>query len=132
MRLGVLPSLVIATAALSPCWGCGGSAARTMTTLPVKGKVTYKGQPLVRGTVLFEPDGAGREARGEIKTDGTFVLSTHKEGDGAVPGNHRVSITGGTGKASSAKIPGKYGSLGSSKLEIEVTAEKTDYPFDLP
>jgi hypothetical protein len=111
--------------------GCGSPGAVDTTTIPVKGRVTYKGQPLIQGTVLFEPDGAGREARGEINPDGTFVLSTYKSGDGAVPGTHRVSINGATGKTRASRIPDKYGSGNTSKLEVEVTRGKTEFPFDL-
>ena len=61
--------------------------------IPVKGKVTYKGQPLTTGTVRFEPDGYGRMASGKLQSDGTYVLSTLKEADGVVAGTHRVFIT---------------------------------------
>ena len=93
--------------------------------------MTYKGQPLVRGTITFEPEGAGKEGRAEIQPDGTYVLSTYKAKDGAVPGAHRISIEGATGKAKSTKIPPRYSGTNGSKLQAEVTPEKTDYPFDL-
>ena len=28
--------------------------------VPVKGKVTYKGKPLTKGRIIFEPDGTGK------------------------------------------------------------------------
>ena len=62
--------------------------------LPVKGKVTYKGQPVAKGTIRFEPDGYGRPATGRLQSDGSFVLGTNKEGDGVVAGAHRVSVSG--------------------------------------
>jgi len=131
IRPGVVLSASIA-AALLLVSGCGpSSSAEPVTTVPVKGKVTYKGQPLVRGTIRFQPDGAGREASAEIQADGTYALSTAKEGDGAVPGNHRVTVVGGTGPSAGSKVPGKFASAGSSKLEVEVSAGKTDYPVDL-
>jgi hypothetical protein len=130
MRRSAAPTLLLA-AALLPGGGCGRSSADPLPTVPVKGKVTYKGQPLVRGSVTFEPHGAGREAFGEIGADGTYVLTTSKEGDGTVAGPHRVSVTGGTGKGSAGKIPSKYSSLTASGLEIEVSPDKTDYPIDL-
>jgi hypothetical protein len=123
--------LVLPAAWLLAVGGCGSSGAVNTTTIPVKGRVTYKGQPLTQGTVLFEPEGAGKEARGEINPDGTYVLTTYKPGDGAVPGAHRVSINGATGKTRASRIPDKYGSYNTSKLEAEVTREKTEFPFDL-
>ena len=121
--------IVLAALVLS-CWGCGTSSEPPAgTTIPVKGKVTYKGQPLTQGSVVFEPDG-GREANGEIQSDGTFELTTFKIGDGAVPGVHRVGITGSL-KGGKSPIPVKYRSPSSSKLEVEVSAGKTDYPVDI-
>jgi hypothetical protein len=99
--------------------------------LPVKGKVTYKGKPLARGTVKFEPDGAGRAATGEIQSDGTFVLTTYKQGDGAVPGHHRVAVVGGETQAKEP-VPMKFENFASSKLEIDVSQDKTEYAFNLP
>jgi hypothetical protein len=99
--------------------------------IPAKGKVTYKGQPLTKGTVRFEPEGFGRMASGKLKEDGMFVLSTLKEGDGVVAGHHRVSIadTGKTVKKES--IPVKYASPKTSKLEADVDVEHTEHNFDL-
>jgi hypothetical protein len=124
-------SIVLAALILPPTSGCGGSSSATpVATLPVKGKVMYKGQPLIRGTVAFEPEGKGAEAHGDIQPDGTFSLSTYKAGDGAVPGAHRVSVSGSTAKGKD-NVPAKYKSFGSSKLETEVSAAQTDYTFDL-
>jgi hypothetical protein len=130
MRSG-LACFFVAFATVLSCWGCGKSSVAIPMTYPVKGKVTYKGHPLIRGTIVFEPDGAGKEGRAEIQPDGTYVLSSYKANDGAVPGTHRVSIEGATGKAKSTRIPPRYSSPNGSKLELEVTADKTDYPFDL-
>jgi hypothetical protein len=108
--------------------GCGHSSAATgAPTSPVRGKVTYKGQPLTKGRVIFEPDGKGKQATGEIQPDGTFVLTTYQKDDGAVVGTHRVSID-----APAKVLPIKYGSPNTSKLEVEVAEGKTDpYTFDL-
>lgn len=37
-------------------------------------------------------DGAARAAIGKTDANGTFVLTTYKENDGAVPGNHLVTV----------------------------------------
>lgn len=78
--------------------GCpkGGAAYKTA---PVKGKVVYNGQPVTSGSIHLQPvavQGAaasnpGQPANGQVQSDGTFVLSTYKEGDGAVIGKHKVS-----------------------------------------
>ena len=79
---------------LIPCWGCGTSAGGPQPTLlAVKGKVTYKGQPVTKGVVRFEPDGYGRMATGQLQSDGTFELTTLKAGDGVVAGEHKVTVS---------------------------------------
>ena len=109
------------------CLGCGGtSSSAVMATYPVKGRVTYKGKPLTKGSIQFEPTDSGRGASGEIKPDGTFVLTTYKEGDGAVPGMHRVSVSTAKGV-----VPLKYAQPASSKVEVEVSEDKSEYPIDL-
>jgi hypothetical protein len=130
MRRMALVSFRLATVLLIACAGCGAPADVNSHLIPVKGKVTYKGKALTNGSVSFEPD-AGRQAHAEIQPDGTFELSTFKAGDGAVAGTHRVSMNGSTGKGSVNALPAKYKFPSSSKLETEVSADKTDYSFDL-
>src|SRR5262249_51782014 len=59
----------------------------------VVGTVTYAGQPVRRGTVVFKPDAArgtkGPQAFSGIGEDGTFTLSTLETDDGAVVGTHK-------------------------------------------
>lgn len=108
--------------------GCGGDSSRPPAgaVVPVKGVVTYKGKPLTKGTVRFEPD-AGREAQGDIGPDGSFALTTFAQHDGAVRGVHRVTVTGLPRNV----LPVKFHSAGSSPVEVEVTADKTDYAVEL-
>lgn len=128
MRTG---AAAIVLAALLACSGCGsGAAPHGMPTVPVKGKITYKGQPLSRGSIRFAPEDDGREAHGDIQPDGTFVMSTFKEGDGAIAGIHRVAVKG-TGKGGKEAVPQKYRSPTSSKVEVEVTEGEAEYTIDL-
>jgi hypothetical protein len=67
---------------------------------PVRGTVTIDGQPMTGGKVMFAPVAkgslnSGRPAFGEIQHDGSFALSTYSDGDGAVVGDHWVSIVNG-------------------------------------
>jgi hypothetical protein len=119
--------LVALASLLLPLTGCGAHQGRSYTRklIPVKGTITYKGKPLTKGTIRFEPD-AGRKASGAIRPDGTFVLSTVQPGDGAVPGVHRVAVT-----APRRTIPGKFSNFSLSQIEVEVKAGQTDYPIDL-
>jgi hypothetical protein len=135
------------TAKVQPSWlfallvtlGCSSSGE--LTTAPVSGKVTYNGKPVPNGTVMFVPD-QGPPATGEIAKDGSYRLSTYTDGggDGAVLGNHKISITAlqdtsgalpeqrsGTPKAI---VPRKYLSHETSGLTAEVRAG--DNTIDLP
>lgn len=69
--------------------GCGGEAGLAR----VKGRITYKGQPVTTGEVFFTPEEAGkRGAKGVLDSDGYYVLSTLGNGDGAYVGKHKVSV----------------------------------------
>ena len=62
-------------------------------TIPIEGKVLYKGSPLGFGEVLYNPvEKTGRRARGIIQADGTFQLTTLEKNDGVLPGEYRISI----------------------------------------
>ena len=127
-----LAVLVLVSVLLVPFSGCGIAGSATPPILiPVKGKVTYKGKPLTKGVIQFEPDGFGRKARGQIQSDGTFVLSTAKEGDGVDAGHHQVSITGTGNRPAKELIPKKYTQRNSSELTADVDTEHTEFNFDL-
>jgi hypothetical protein len=80
--------LVLAAASLA---GCGSDLP---TTIPVRGEVQFNGQPMKDGIVVYLPKdaGAARQASGRIRPDGTFVLTTFKNGDGVVPGEYSIII----------------------------------------
>jgi hypothetical protein len=128
MRAGT-PLLLSTVLVLIPCWGCGRNEKPYVApTVPVKGKITYKGQPLTGGSITFESEENGRQSHGSIQPDGTFVMTTFKEGDGAMTGSHRVAVTGQQGKQ---VVPVKFRNTSSSKVQVEVTEGKTDYTIDL-
>ncbi len=89
------PGLLAAALALTSS-GCG--AGNGLTLGRVQGKITYKGEPVKYGTVSFVPDATkgsdGPMAMGNIKEDGTYILSTSDAGDGAVVGHHKISVIG--------------------------------------
>jgi hypothetical protein len=62
----------------------------------VSGLVTYQGQPVELGEVLFLPDSEqgnnGVPSMGAIGKDGTFTMSTQDAGDGVIAGYHKVGI----------------------------------------
>jgi hypothetical protein len=79
--------------------GCGGNRP-----VPVRGSVTLDGRPVEGAMVLFLPESekAGRQASGLTGADGSFSLTTSRNGDGAFPGNYKVVVQyaeGGQGPA---------------------------------
>jgi len=86
-RLGRL--LAIGFIALTPlACGKGGPEMAKVT-----GKVTYKGQPVPKGTITFAAiDKNGRNATGAIQPDGSYTLQTEDPGDGAQLGEYNVAI----------------------------------------
>jgi hypothetical protein len=73
--------------------GCGDSTGLSKR-YPVSGKVTYNGQPVETGAIQFIPDDLenSRAASGTIK-NGSYYLTTAVDGDGALPGDYKVSIS---------------------------------------
>jgi hypothetical protein len=123
---------IVAAMLLGWCGGCGASGSGALPSLvPVKGKVTFKGQPVTTGTVRFEPDDYGRPASGKLQSDGTYVLTTLKEGDGVVPGHHRVSIRDLNIKSTDGARLQKHLNASKTKLEADVSAEKTEFAFEI-
>jgi hypothetical protein len=111
----------------------------------VQGRVTFKGQSLPGGSIVFSPDpqrgNRGSFARGEIGPDGTYTLQT---GDlpGVVSGWHRVTIVAVEPAAVPAPgevfavprslLPGRYGDPELSGLTAEVrTGRDNQLNFDL-
>jgi hypothetical protein len=66
-------------------------------TYPVNGKVVWQGgRPVTDGRIEFQSQSdSSLKAVGGIERDGSFVLTTYKEGkqrNGAVEGQHRVLV----------------------------------------
>jgi hypothetical protein len=124
--------------------GCRESG--TATVVPVKGKVLLDGEPLKFGSVTLQPT-RGQPARGDIRPDGEFTLSTYSPGDGAPIGRHTVKVTcytsqdpaakkdaaaGATGMLGESLIPDRYTRFDSSGLEISILAgSSTPYVIEL-
>jgi hypothetical protein len=91
MRIRTRLGLIAAVCAVC---GCGPGNGLTMGR--VSGLVTYNGQPVEFGDVLFLPDSgkgnSGVPSMGSIGKDGTYVMSTQESGDGVIAGYHKVGI----------------------------------------
>lgn len=119
--------------------GCGRSG------VPVTGKVTFKGQPVTGGSLIFSPVAASKEqqepgkpAAGVIKADGTFELAT-AHGGGAQVGKHRVTFSPPAQEMTEEQRnnpryvapPPPFTGLVPKQVEIEVTSGMTDMEIEL-
>lgn len=127
-RWGVTPCTVLALgASLVVLPGCAEENDR----LTVRGTVTFEGQSLADGNVLFRPLGAGQTAGAKIE-QGKFQVHRDK---GLLPGKYRVEIkamrnigelyidsaSGQQEQDREQFIPPKYNT--KSELAIEVTPD---------
>lgn len=96
---GVLRVLTSAVLTVSVA-GCGGGA---FEVVPAGGSVQFNGAPVSVGSITMVPVAAagaepGKPAKAELRSDGTFELSTYGQFDGAIPGRHRVIYEGPEGE----------------------------------
>jgi hypothetical protein len=119
--------------------GCGSSDGPK--TYPVKGNVTYRGQPVTSGMVLLTPQDSGHAATGNLEKDGTFRLTTFKKDDGAAPGKYHVAVqvfpsegAGLPGAEFAGKpppVPPKYMNAATSGLSAEIKAGENQLELSL-
>lgn len=142
--LCTLARLPLGRAAL--LWGClllvVGCGPQHPATYPVTGNVQFDdGEPVAIGLVEFRSrTKPALNARGKIEADGRFTLGTYAADDGAVLGDHDVSIvqvlasplpTGGTVKHErdhGAAIDTKFGDYASSGLSVTVRSDGPNSP----
>lgn len=138
MKMAVLGFALLLTAV-----GCGSDGQ--LETASVSGKVTYNGDPLQIGSLLFVPVGGGPSAQANIEPDGSYTMGTYDLTDGAIPGEHKVMITaitspGGSGLpedqidgdgAPVSVIPEMFGDLEKSGLVVNVKSGSNNVDFVL-
>ncbi|QDV36534.1 hypothetical protein [Tautonia plasticadhaerens] len=149
-------SALFAGAALIVVLGCGDDTG-IGKRYSVTGKVTFKGAPLEKGRIDFIPTDLenGRPATGTIQ-DGIFRLTTLTPGDGALPGDYKVTISalnvdntavektimeqGGGGRQheiamatqkGKSLVPSKYSLADTSGLTATVEERSNSFTFDL-
>lgn len=110
--------------------GCGDGRP---PAYPTKGKVVFAdGSPVKVGTIETKSLLHDAQATAAIERDGSFVLTTYKEGDGAVSGPHTCvvvqfiqaeNITNHKPSTLGVVNP-KHASYATSNLKIEVSPNK--------
>jgi hypothetical protein len=118
-------------------------------TVPVSGKVTYKGQPVAQATVTFIGEGEARAAVAITDASGIYQLKT-LDSAGAMPGKYTVLVSQteampgsdrpvsmdeaaknqGKPKEPKQLLPAKYMDPTKSPLKFQVDSGKAN-TFDL-
>ncbi|QDU53160.1 hypothetical protein [Gimesia panareensis] len=131
-------SMLVLTFALS---GCDQQTDQSPTAL-VKGVISFQGKPLERGEIVFFPEGGARIAHGKIQPDGSYQLTTYEEGDGALLGNHQITVVSERdmegvlpedpeASMEPSLIPTKYSLQKTSGLTAQVKEGDNEINFDL-
>lgn len=82
--------------------GCGGAEGQK-TVYPVSGKVTLRGAPVAKATVIFQPVGKDQAVATAITdTEGVYKLTTYDSYDGATAGKYEVLISKSAAPAASS------------------------------
>ena len=83
--------------------GCGNDR---LETFAVKGQLKFEdGSTPMFGVVEFYNAENSINARGKIQRDGSFTVTTYRQGDGAVSGEHEIVIFQNTGTYLTAETP---------------------------
>ena len=134
----IMPSVHITLAFLACCLiataGCGRGGVERHS---LSGKVTYQGQPVPAGRIIFEPDASkgndGPQGVASI-TDGYY--STDKFGRGAISGALIVRIAG-FDKMPQRSDEGQEGASARPLFpiyttQIELAKEDSSFDFEIP
>lgn len=108
--------------------GCGPKGP---VTIPIRGEVLYQGAPLKdvpQGIVRYMPKSSdsGRQASGRIQPDGSFVLTTFKQGDGVTPGEYYIVVSAYTNVAASRAAAEATAGAGGSGPRLMIPEKYTD------
>lgn len=122
---------VVLLVGLTSLGGCGGGKGEP-PRFQVSGNITYGGQPVPAGSILFEPDGAkgnsGPAGFAQIQ-DGKY--DTALDGEGVVGGPHVVRITALDGVANPCSSGGVI-LCPDYSVALDLPKEKATQDFDIP
>jgi hypothetical protein len=111
---------------------------RQKSCFPVKGKVLDKdGKPATGAVVIFhlvngDPKDPARPV-GQVGDDGSYSLTTYKNGDGAPEGEYTVTVTWPAPKKNPIEpggdqLNGQYGDPKTSKIKFTVEKKDNEVP----
>ena len=107
--------------------GCGGGGEDYIKPVPAAGTITYDGKPLETGSIRTVPDSGKGKGATAVVENGKFTFTTYEDGDGAIPGIHRVGVvsvkevpTKGGDKETKALIPPNFGDSEHASVRMEI------------
>jgi len=132
-RIGVVALVTGLTIAV--LCGCGGGGTKLGK---VTGTVTLAGAPLPDALVTFNPVGGGSQSAGRTASDGTYKLNFTRKLDGAMVGEHTVTISTYTPALEDPptpevpeKVPFKYREGdGVPKATVKAGSNKLDFALE--
>lgn len=126
-------------------WGCGSSSSNLPPLVPVTGRVTWEGQPLVGAMVLYIPQPGAPGQGGTARTDaeGKYTLTALVRNEpGVAAGPYKVTVStplmdeGYTPEPNAppftkVKIPEQYSHREKTTLTAEVAPGMGPKDFEL-
>ncbi|MHC2069066.1 hypothetical protein ACYFX5_16470 [Bremerella sp. T1] len=111
--------------------GCGSGSS--ITTYPISGTVTFKGEAVPKGSITFVPD-TRRDNRGASVSidivDGKFDSSTASRGH--VGGPHIVRVVGLDGKSGDEFFPDGEMLFPDYEVEMDLPSESSTQTLEVP
>lgn len=118
--------------------GCGEAKPARTPVFPIRGTITFKGQPMPGALVALHPKApaAGTPSpRANVTKDGAFEVSTYDGGDGAPVGDYTLTVlwykqikSGPDVVSGPNVIPQKYAKAETSDLTISVKEGVNELP----
>ncbi len=97
------PVQLLAMAVFSSLLGCGQAGPERYT---ISGKITYDGQPVPLGEVIFEPDGSQGNSGPQCRASIRQGIYETRAGKGAVAGPMIVKVIGFEQPTGEGRFPG--------------------------
>jgi len=120
----MIRTLVASLVLVTPCLvGCGGVADKP-ELVAVQGTVMLNGSPVDGATVTFSTEKSSRPATGETDASGKFKLTTYDTYDGAVPGEHTVTISKVEASGEGSMQPGASAEQMQEKMKQQMEKMK--------
>ncbi len=135
LQCHVVTRWISVTGLLLAMWSCGSGVDRPELAA-VSGTVTFKGQPLEQGSIIFLSDN-NRPALGKIANGQITEVTTFEPGDGAPVGPSKVIIASMENPSadmyapSKSLLPAKYGKPEESGLSVDLKPGQNEVKFEL-